>query len=68
MIWDAFVANSLCFADDIIQWYPFYFRPRQFDIMEDGWQAFQRESELTRLISHGDHSWRISTINKDFDV
>ncbi|XP_014664528.1 PREDICTED: myotubularin-related protein 9-like [Priapulus caudatus] len=54
--------------EDVSLWYPFYFRPRQFDIMEDGWQAFQVDSELTRLISHADHSWRISSVNKDFSV
>ncbi|XP_074656633.1 myotubularin-related protein 9-like [Tubulanus polymorphus] len=46
--------------------YPFFHRAG-FEIIEDGWQAFTPESEFTRIISSTDE-WRISHVNKDFEV
>ncbi|XP_002742067.2 myotubularin-related protein 9 [Saccoglossus kowalevskii] len=44
--------------------YPFFFRP-MFDVMEDGWQAFLPENEFARLLGE---EWRLSHVNKNFDV
>lgn len=59
--------EALSSIEDVNLWYPFYFRPRMFDIMEDGWQAFKAETEFTRMLIHAD-SWRISHVNKNFEV
>ncbi|XP_071855548.1 myotubularin-related protein 9-like isoform X2 [Apostichopus japonicus] len=44
--------------------YPFFYRST-FEKLEDGWLAFQPESELTRIKSD---NWRLSYVNEDFEV
>jgi len=63
------VADSLeCLSniDDLRLLYPFYF-PVDFDVVEDGWYAFQIEKEFSKIIMHSD-DWRISYANKGFHV
>jgi myotubularin-related protein 9 len=47
--------------------YPFFYRP-MYTIMEDGWTAFQLETEFAKLVGGKSDEWRISTVNKDFEV
>ena len=62
------VADCQCLiTDDITRCYPFHHRPN-FNILEDGWLAFQPEEEFSRLIHSSDSNWRISYVNKDFTV
>lgn len=44
--------------------YPFFYRST-FEKLEDGWLAFQPESELTRLKSD---NWRLSYVNENYEV
>ncbi len=46
--------------------YPFFYRP-MFEIMEDGWTAFQAEFEFAR-VSNVSGEWRLSSVNKTFQV
>lgn len=46
--------------------YPYFYNP-EFSLVEDGWSAFQVESEFNKLIHFGD-DWRISSVNKNFEV
>lgn len=46
--------------------YPHFYNP-EFNLVEDGWTAFQIESEFANLTNFSDE-WRISTVNKNFDV
>ena len=52
--------------DNISLAYPYFYRA-MFEILEDGWQAFSTEAEFTRL-THNSDEWRISTVNKNFEV
>ncbi|XP_041361459.1 myotubularin-related protein 9-like [Gigantopelta aegis] len=63
------VANSieqLSNIDDVTLAYPFFHR-LQFEIMEDGWQAFQPEREFARF-KECSEEWRLSSVNSDFQV
>ena len=63
------VADSVeCLSsiDDVRLFYPFYF-PVDFDVVENGWYAFQIEKEFSKIMMHSD-SWRISYVNKGFFV
>ena len=57
---------SYFLSDDVTLKYPFFYRPT-FDILEDGWQAFQPETELARY-KECSEEWRISTANKEYKV
>lgn len=46
--------------------YQFFYNP-EFTIVEDGWQAFNVETEFTKLINFTDQ-WRISNVNANFKV
>jgi len=52
--------------DDPRLMYPFFYRA-MFDIVEDGWDAFQLENEFSKIKMYSD-DWRISYVNKDFAV
>jgi len=54
-------------TDDITLTYPFFHRPI-FDILEDGWQAFSSEAEFNRIQNHVGSEWRLSHVNKNFEV
>lgn len=45
--------------------YPFFYRP-MYNILEDGYLLFKPESEFTKLIASDE--WRISVVNKKYDV
>lgn len=63
------VADSIeCLSnlDDSRLLYPFYFRPL-FDIIEDGWQAFELDREYTKILQSTD-DWRVSICNKDYKL
>ncbi|XP_074600044.1 myotubularin-related protein 9-like isoform X2 [Brevipalpus obovatus] len=63
------VANSIeCLSnlDDPRLLFPFYY-PCNFDIVEDGWYAFQIEREFSKIKLFSD-AWRISYVNKNFKV
>ena len=53
-------------SDNVPLAYPFFYRP-MFEIIEDGWQAFQAESEFSR-VSHVSSEWRLSSVNRNFEV
>ncbi|GAB6019226.1 Carrier protein, mitochondrial [Chamberlinius hualienensis] len=63
------VASSLeclsSLADPMLS-YPFFYRA-MFDVLEDGWNAFSVSSEFGKLLNHTDN-WRISNVNKNFEV
>lgn len=59
--------ESLSNIDDITLTYPFFHRPI-FDILEDGWQAFSSEAEFNRIQNHVGSEWRLSHVNKNFEV
>lgn len=50
--------------DDPRLMYPFYFRP-MFDIIEDGWQAFELDREYKKILQNTD-DWRVSNANKEY--
>lgn len=67
--------SSFCFhnwlwfffsADDITLKFPFFFRPT-FEVLENGWGAFQPEMEFNRFKEISE-DWRLSYVNKDFSV
>lgn len=63
------VANSiewLSNLDDPRLLYPFFHRA-MFDIVEDGWEAFQIETEFAGIVRYSD-DWRISYVNQEFTV
>ncbi|XP_053209374.1 myotubularin-related protein 9-like isoform X1 [Panonychus citri] len=63
------VANSIdCLSniDDPRLLFPFYY-PCNFEIVEDGWDAFQIEKEFSKIMMYSD-AWRISYVNKNFTV
>lgn len=63
------VANSIdCLSnlDDPRLLYPFYY-PCNFEIVEDGWFAFQIEKEFSKIMMYSD-AWRISYVNKNFTI
>ncbi|CAM1324598.1 MTMR9 (predicted) [Pycnogonum litorale] len=63
------VANSLEWLsnlDEPVHWYPFFYRSMP-DAVENGWMAFDTETEFADLQMHSD-DWRISHVNKDFTV
>lgn len=63
------VANSIeCLSnlDDSRLLFPFYY-PCNFDIVEDGWDAFQIAKEFSKIKLVSD-AWRISYANKNFKV
>ena len=45
--------------------YPVFYQPT-FSVLEDGWTAFNLETEFAKLIQKKE--WRISTANKEFKV
>ena len=65
--------NNVC---DSIEWlsnlddprllYPHFYRA-MFDLVENGWNAFQIENEFSNILMFSD-DWRISSVNKDFAV
>ncbi|KDR15085.1 Myotubularin-related protein 9 [Zootermopsis nevadensis] len=59
--------ESLSSLDEPNKLYPFFYRPL-FPIMEDGWTAFRPETEYSQLVTSQGDEWRISYINKDFQV
>ncbi|ELU07118.1 hypothetical protein CAPTEDRAFT_168491 [Capitella teleta] len=59
--------EQLSNVDNINLSYPFFFRP-MFDIFEDGWQAYTVESEFNRLQKYLSADWRISSLNRTFEV
>ncbi|XP_059488042.1 myotubularin-related protein 9 [Neocloeon triangulifer] len=65
------VANSLEWLstlDNMTLLYPFFYRP-VYNMLEDGWSAFNTESEFSKLLVPGSNEeWRISYVNKDFSV
>lgn len=56
--------NCLSNFDDPRLFYPFYHRP-MFEIMEDGWQAFNHEYQK---ILKGSDLWRVSSANKGYSL
>ncbi|KAK3607056.1 hypothetical protein CHS0354_015367 [Potamilus streckersoni] len=58
--------EQLSNIDDTSIKYPFFFRAN-FEVMEDGWQAFLPENEISRFKECADE-WRLSYINKDYKV
>lgn len=69
MGYDEFMAaaetlESLASVDQVSLLYPFFYRA-MYDIIEDGWEAFQIQNEFTKIQSD---EWRISHVNKNFAV
>ncbi|KAG1666790.1 Myotubularin-related protein 9 [Nymphon striatum] len=63
------VSNSLEWLSNLeepIHWYPFFYRP-MFDIVENGWTAFNIENEFAELQMQSD-DWRITKVNTDFSI
>ncbi|XP_046578152.1 myotubularin-related protein 9-like [Haliotis rubra] len=58
--------EQLSNIDDMTLKYPFFYRAN-FEVMEDGWQAFLPETEFGRSKECSDE-WRLSYVNKDFQV
>ncbi|KAK7475886.1 hypothetical protein BaRGS_00032854 [Batillaria attramentaria] len=58
--------EQLSNIDDISLKYPFFFRP-MFEVLENGWDAFQPEIEFARY-KEVSEDWRLSYVNKDFSV
>lgn len=58
--------EQLSNIDDISLKYPFFYRP-MFDVLENGWDAFQPEREFARFKEISEE-WRLSNVNKDFTV
>lgn len=46
--------------------YPYFYNP-EFTLVQDGWTAFQIENEFSNLTNFSDE-WRISNVNKNFEV
>lgn len=59
--------ESLSNIDDITLTYPFFHRP-SFPILEDGWHAFAPEAEFNHIQSHVGSEWRLSQVNKNYEV
>ncbi|KAK0396939.1 hypothetical protein QR680_001918 [Steinernema hermaphroditum] len=47
--------------------YPFYYRC-PFNVLDDGWSAFDTEQDFARLVIRCPDRWRISAVNKGFSV
>jgi myotubularin-related protein 9 len=47
--------------------YPFYYRC-PFKVLDDGWKAFTVEEAFARISIHSPDKFRISSINKNFEV
>ncbi|KHJ99808.1 hypothetical protein OESDEN_00209 [Oesophagostomum dentatum] len=47
--------------------YPFYYRC-PFQVLDDGWKAFDSEEEFARLIVRCGDAFRISSVNEGFTV
>ena len=65
----ASVAHKIFYSflsDDISLKYPFFHHPL-FEVLENGWDAFQPEREFGRFKEISE-DWRLSYINKDFSV
>ncbi|XP_025090665.1 myotubularin-related protein 9-like [Pomacea canaliculata] len=58
--------EQLSNIDDITLKFPFFFRPT-FEVLENGWGAFQPEMEFNRFKEISE-DWRLSYVNKDFSV
>ncbi|CAL4079373.1 unnamed protein product, partial [Meganyctiphanes norvegica] len=58
--------DDLVRVEEPLLQYPFFYRP-MYTVLEDGWGAFNPETEFSRLVQPGD-DWRISYVNKDFKV
>lgn len=58
--------EQLSNIDDISLKYPFFYRP-MFEVLENGWDAFQPEIEFNRFKEISE-DWRLSSVNKDFSV
>lgn len=52
-------------GNNVLLMYPFFYRPQQ-QIIEDGWTAYRPESEFTKLTLG--EEWRLTDVNKNFDV
>ncbi|KAL8589142.1 Myotubularin-related protein 9 [Nucella lapillus] len=59
-------AEQLSNIDDISLKYPFFYRPL-FEVLENGWEAFQPEREFGRFKEISD-DWRLSYVNSGFSV
>ncbi|XP_032877261.1 myotubularin-related protein 9 [Amblyraja radiata] len=58
--------EALSTLDSTTLMYPFFYRP-MFEVLEDGWHSFLPEHEYTLLSAMTDE-WRLSYVNKDFNV
>lgn len=47
--------------------YPFYYRC-PFKILDNGWDAFNMEQQFSKLILRCNNKWRLSEVNKNFEV
>ena len=47
-------------------YYPFFYR-LDFTIIQDGWNLFNAEQELSKIIADSD-DWVVSSANADFKV
>lgn len=68
LLWFLFLLSYLWWIlDDITLTYPFFHRP-SFPILEDGWHAFAPEAEFNHIQSHVGSEWRLSQVNKNYEV
>lgn len=47
--------------------YPFYYRC-PFTTLDNGWDAFNMEQQFSKLILRCANKWRLSEVNKNFEV
>ncbi|RXM28678.1 Myotubularin-related protein 9 [Acipenser ruthenus] len=58
--------EALSTLDSVTLMYPFFYRP-MFELIEDGWNTFLPEQSFKQIESLTDE-WRLSYVNKDFNV
>lgn len=63
----AFSIEKLSSIEEPTLHYPFFYRP-MYPILEDGWTAFRPETEFSKLVTTLSEEWRISYVNKDFNI
>ena len=63
----AVTLDRLINIEDISKLYPFFYRPN-FMVIENGWDAFDTESEYKKLVSTCPDEWRFTNVNKEFQV
>ena len=61
-----FYVFILIVPDDLTLKYPF-FNVASFDILENGWQAYTTEAEMSRYKDCAEE-WRLTYVNKDYKV